>query len=61
MSKTVPFETIQFSISTQFISIWPMDRASSGAATSGQNNLGVMVMKGYSAFPKAPALQEPQN
>ena len=31
--KTVIFQTIQFSISTQFSSIWPIDRILSGATT----------------------------
>ena len=30
MSKTVPFQTIQFSISAQFSSIWREDRTLSG-------------------------------
>ena len=60
MSKTVLFEIIHFSIctqfkyqnssisSTQFSSIWLQARV----------NLGVIAMKGYSAFSKAPALLE---
>ena len=35
--KTVPFQTVQFSISTQFSSIWPIDRTLSGGATPGQS------------------------
>ena len=34
--KTVLFQAIQFSISTHFSSIWPIDRTLSGATTSGQ-------------------------
>ena len=40
MSKPVLFRAIQFSISTQFSSIWPIDRSLSGAATLGQSGLG---------------------
>ena len=35
--KTVLFQVIQFSISTQFTSIWRIDRALSDAITLGQN------------------------
>ena len=34
--KTVLFKTLQFSISTLFSSIWPIDRTISGATTPGQ-------------------------
>ena len=37
MSKTVPFQTIQFSISTQFNSIQPIDRTLSGATIPDQS------------------------
>ena len=57
--KIVLFQTIQFSISAQFGSIQPIDRTLSGATTRGRGDLGAMAMKGYSAFPKAPALLEP--
>ena len=40
MWKTVPFQTIQFSISTQFNSIWPIDRTLSGATIPGQSGSG---------------------
>ena len=45
--KTVLFQAIHFSISTQFSSIWPIDRT--------------LSMKGYLAFPKALALQKPHQ
>ena len=65
-SQTVLIQTIQFSISivfvhtqlniktilfqsTQFSSVWPIDRTLSSATTL---NLGVIAMKGNSAFPK---------
>ena len=37
MSKTVPFQTIQFSLCTQCSSIWPIDRTLLGATTPGQS------------------------
>ena len=40
MLKTVLFQTIQFSISTQFSSIWPIDRIQSGDTTPGQSGPG---------------------
>ena len=45
---------------TQFSSIQPIDRTLSDATIPGRVDLGVIVMKGYSAFPKAPGF-EPQN
>ena len=56
--KTVIFQSFQFSINTQFISVLPIDRTLSGSTTPGQRSLGAMAMKGYSAFPKAPALPD---
>ena len=35
MSKTVLFQTIPFTISTQFCSLWLLDRTLSGATTPG--------------------------
>ena len=40
MSKTFLIQTIQFSISTQFSSIWPIDIALSGATIPDQNGPG---------------------
>ena len=40
MLKTVLFQTIQFSISTQFSSIWPIERTLSSATTPGQSGPG---------------------
>ena len=51
MSKTVPFQLIQFSISMQFSSVYPIDRALPGA----------IAMKGCSAFSKAPESLEPHH
>ena len=36
MSKTVLFQTIQFGISKQFSSVWPIDRILSGTTTPSQ-------------------------
>ena len=38
--KTVLFETIQFSIITQFSSIWPIHKTLSGATISGHSGSG---------------------
>ena len=38
--KTVLLQTIQFSLSTQFSSIWPIDRTLSGATTQNQSEPG---------------------
>ena len=40
MSKTVIFQTIQFYVSTQFSSSWPIERTLSGATPLGQNGSG---------------------
>ena len=40
MSKTVLYQTIQFGISTQFSSIWPIDRILLVTTTSGQSGPG---------------------
>ena len=40
--KTVLFQTIQFSISTQFTSIWPIDWTLSGATAGNDGNKGVL-------------------
>ena len=61
MLKTVLFQVIQFSISSQFSSICPIDRTQLGATTRARVDLEVMAMKGYSAFSKAPALLEPHQ
>ena len=58
MSKTVLFQTIRFSISTQFSSIWPIDRALSGAAIP---DLRATAMKWYSAFTQTSAVLEPHH
>ena len=40
MSKTFLFQTIQFSISMQFSSVWSIDRTLSGATTTSQSGHG---------------------
>ena len=55
-ARTILFQTIWFSISTQFSSIWPIARTPSRVTTPSRVELGVMAMKENSAFPKAPAL-----
>ena len=74
--KTLLFETIQSSISTQFksqkqfflkqfrkhfSSIWPIDKTLSGASTLGQRWAESYGLKEYSVFPKVPALLEPPH
>ena len=56
MSKTVLFQTIQFSISTQFSSIWPIDRTLSGATTSGQSGLGSDAEKAVLCIPQSSSI-----
>ena len=50
---TVQFQTIQFSISTQFSSIWLKDRTLSGATTPGQSGLGGNGNKGVFHVPQS--------
>ena len=54
-SQTVLIQTIQFRLSTQFSSIWPIDRTLIRCCHSG------IAMKGCCAFPKAPASLEPHH
>ena len=51
--KTVLFQTIQFSISTQFSSIWPIDRTLSIATTLGQSELGSDGNEGVLRIPQS--------
>ena len=52
MSKTVLFKIIQFSISTHFSSIWPIDRTLSGATTPGQSGPGSDGNEGVLRIPQ---------
>ena len=54
----VLFQTIQFIISTQFSSIWPIDRTLEVLPLPVRVDLKAIAMKGFSIFPKAPALLE---
>ena len=51
MSKTIPFQTIQFSISTQFSSIQPIDWILSGATTPDQSGPGSDSNEGVLCIP----------
>ena len=59
VKKLVPFQTIQFSISIQFSSIWPIERTHSCATTLGQNGLvsnsneGILCIFQSSSFTEA--------
>ena len=57
--KPVLFQAIQFSITTQFSSIWPIDMTLLGVTTP--SDVNAMAVNGYSAFPIAPALLEPYD
>ena len=57
--KTVPFQTIQFSINTQLFLFDLLDWTLFGATTPVRVDQGAMAMKGYSAFPYVPALLKP--
>ena len=50
--KTVLFKTIQFNKSTQFSSIWPIDRTLSGATTPGQSRPGSDGNNGVLCIPQ---------
>ena len=56
MSWTVLFQTIQFSMSTHFISIWLIDKTLSGATTPGHSEPG---SDGNEEVFCIPTLQEP--
>ena len=51
--KIVIFQTIQFSISTQFSSILPIHRTLSGATTSGQSGLSSVINEGVLHLPQS--------
>ena len=61
MSKTVLFQVTQFSISTQFSSIWPIDRTLSGATTQSQNGPGSDGNEGVLLSPQNPNITETSN
>ena len=54
--KTVLFQAIQFSISTHFSSIWPIDMTLSGATTPGQSGPGSDDNKGVLCIPQSSSI-----
>ena len=56
--KTVLFQVIQFSISTQFSSISPIDRTLSGATTTGQSGPGSAGYEGLFRIPQSSSSSE---
>ena len=61
LSKIVLFQTVQFSISTQFGSIWPIDRALSGATTPGQSRPGSGGNEEVLCIPQISSITEPHH
>ena len=57
----VLFQAIQFSLSTQFSSIWHIDRTLSGAATSSQSGAGGDSNEKVIRIPWAQALLKPHH
>ena len=56
MSKTVLFQTIQFTISTQFSSIWPIDKTLLGTDTPGQSGPGSNGNEGVFCIPQSSSI-----
>ena len=56
MSKTVPFQTIQFRVSMQFCSIWPIDWTLSGATIPGQSGTGSDGNEGVLHIPQSSSI-----
>ena len=56
--KTVLFQVVQFSISTQFSSIWPINRTLSGVTTPGQSGPGSDGNKGVLRIPQSSRFTE---
>ena len=54
--QTILFQAIQFSISTQFISVWPIDKTLSGATTLGQSELGSDGNEGVLCIPQSSSI-----
>ena len=54
--KTVLFLKIPFSISTQFSSIWPIDRTLSGATSEGQRGLESDNNEGVLRIPQSSSI-----
>ena len=58
MSKTVQFQTIIFNISTQFSSIWPIERNLSGATSPGQSGPSSDGNEGVLCIPQSSSITE---
>ena len=58
MPKTVPFQTIQFSVITQFSSVWPIDRTLLGATTPGQSRPESNGNEGVFRIPQSSSITE---
>ena len=58
--KTVLFQAIQFSKSSQF-SIWPIDRSLSGATNPGQSEQGSDGNEGVLFIPQSSSITEPHH
>ena len=56
MSKIVLFQTIQFSISTEFSSIWSIDRTLSGTTTLGLSGPGSDGNEGVLRIPQSSSI-----
>ena len=54
--KTILFQAIQFSISTQFSSIWPIDITLSAATTSGLRGPGSSSSEGLLRIPQSSSI-----
>ena len=52
MSKTVLFQTIQLSLSTQISSVWPINKTLSGAMTPTKNGPGIDGNEGLLHIPQ---------
>ena len=59
--KTVLLQSIQFSICTQFSSIWSIDRTQLGANTPSKSGPEKDGIEGVLHIPKGPALLEPHH
>ena len=56
MSKTVLFQTIQFSKSKEFSSIWIIDKILSRATTPGQSGPGTKGNEGVHCIPQSSSI-----
>ena len=59
--KTVLFQVIQFSISTHFSSIWPIDKTILGATTPGFSGLESDGNEGVICIPESSSIMEPHH